>query len=345
MTVAPSIDFSVQSFYSSMPGFSYSDCQHVWSYGGKLVLLTKNFFNAIGRSFLVSEELSFLLKQTASHLRCFSIVGVPFSLVETHSLFLKILKNLYLGDVENAMLGTLSLSTVTADTLDSVITFVNGALNLIASQSIEAFSSMALPLGFFVMGTGTISRTLQVAKNAKIYGEMDPDSFSASAEADREVWRKEFEEKLKQNTEIDSMKRFFAHLQKKDPSALAKAEEIKERKKESILNSVPKEAQKAVERILARIDEGKGAFNFKEIEEARCDLQEIRSQLREKIQIDVFGIMANCLTIVGLSLFAVGIADMWPFILMGVAFAIRIAVLAYQDRQLICSCARKMIHR
>ena len=169
---------------NNLKQLSYGECAHFWSYGGKVVLFFRNFLNTLARSsfviFLAGRSYPCKIQKIVTHLKLFSIVGIPFSLVDVNSIAKKLFNSLLAGDKEALTTDVLSLALTVADTIDSTSTFLNSLLTVIGSHPIKAFSAIGLPLGFMMAGTGTISRTIQIARSLDLYKKMQPEIFKKS---------------------------------------------------------------------------------------------------------------------------------------------------------------------
>ena len=92
---AQEISNNNKSYVSSEHRFqvlSYAEWEHLWSYVGKVGLLTRNALNAIARSpymlFFTGSSSPCKIKSVVTHLKLLSVVNIPFNLVE---LFLKLI--------------------------------------------------------------------------------------------------------------------------------------------------------------------------------------------------------------------------------------------------------------
>lgn len=179
---------------------SYSTCEHLWSYLGKIVLLIRSLLNiAIRNSYIIAaagKNFPQTVKDTITRMKLFSIVSVPFSLVNLDSTVRKIFNSFLLNDREGMALSTLSFTIIAADVIDSVTTFINASLALSSANPIGIFSALGLPLGFTMSGLGTISRTIQVAKAANLYRNIDKEISVTSEQQDQML---EFQKNIQQH--------------------------------------------------------------------------------------------------------------------------------------------------
>lgn len=329
--------FSPMSSSNKFKNLSYAECEHIWSYGGKLNLLLRNFLNAAARSpmvvFFVGKASSCTMKTLVTRLKLLSIVSVPFSLVDITSISQKMGKSFSINDKEGLLMSSLSLTMTASDALDSFSTFTNSLLTVSSGDPIQLFSLIGLPLGFIIAGTGTVSRTIHVAKGLNLYKNIQPESFLKEKNVDKAILKKELEEKLG----IDEVQKLINSLASKemDPTNLKKIEQLNEKKKASILRSIPKDAMPAFERLFAMFDvQDSSVFTDQELEEVFNNLRNIRMHLEKKMRVDSVGILANFIVISALVLFSMGIVNAQPFLLMATAFTIRLISLAYQDQKI-----------
>ena len=202
---------------------SYKQCEHLWSYGGKTVLLFRNFLNVIARSsftaVLAGTSYPCKIQKVVTHLKLFSIVGVPFSLVD-----LKSSLNTFFGKTQLLTTDVLSFVLLIADTVDSTSTFINSSLTLNGMPTIEALSSMGLPLGFMMAGIGTISRTIQIARSCHLYKKMNVKSYQEEINEEKKALLQRIipkdalialENLLKREEVSQSLETIQGHLEKK----------------------------------------------------------------------------------------------------------------------------------
>ncbi len=245
----------------------------------------------------------------------------------------KISKSFVINDREGAAMGSLSFAITAADAIDSVSTFVNSILAVTARASIEILSAIALPLGLGISVTGTFSRSIQMAKAFSLYQKIHVSHFSEERYTNKALFKQDLEEGLGVSEEqklIDLL--CFGPM---NQDILESVEKLKEKKKSIFLRSMPKEATKDFEKIFSLLDaKGSESLTDDEFEAALEGIKNIQSHLEKKMTIGALGILANLTVITALVLFSIGTAGARPFVLMAMAFVIRLISLIYQDQEL-----------
>jgi hypothetical protein len=275
---------------------SYAGFEHAWGYGGKIVLVARHLLNAMARSpvWLAHAGKDFPRKalSTALHLKLFSVLSVPFSLVEASSLAGKLGKSVQTNDLEGVSMNSLSLTTVVSDAVDSMTTFINALLLEIGQRPVQVFAQIALPIGFLMAGSGTIVRMVRIVKASILYHKL-------------------------------------CSFKERDPKLLHAY--LKDVEKEALLRIIPKEAVEALEKTFSLLDEQGLEGSDPQILEL---LEFVKTHLEKKMRLDGFGIFANAVVLAALSLFTMGTATSLPFLLLAMAFLIRLGVFFYQNQPL-----------
>ncbi|MES2122689.1 MAG: hypothetical protein V4492_07945, partial [Chlamydiota bacterium] len=288
---------------------SHAEKQHVWSYAGRVTILTRHLLNAAAKNrFIVAIMGSDFPKKVGlltTEMRLLSLVGVPFSIGNIRLFFQRILASYQGKDPEGVAMGGLSLSIVLADVFDSVTTFINASLVHFCKSPVALFAKVGLPTAFAISGLGTLSRTIQIAKSLHLFKRIGDVSSSASQ---------------------NSLQVFLEQtlgLQSSDEIARCKA---------VLSRTVPEEAIAKLEKLhtqlQAAIDETLSDAHIEKITGSLCKVQ---AQLIKKMLLDAFGILANLIIITALILFFIGSTSVLPFLLLALGFGIRISVLIYQD--------------
>lgn len=285
----------------------YQKADYTWSYLGKVIILTRHLLNAASKSCqlisLLGNDLPERVKKTTTHLKLFSIVGIPFSLNSLKSTSEKIFKNYQANDKEGVLLSSLSFTIVAIDLFDSTTTFVNTALELSARAPIASLSALGLPLGFAMSGLGTLSRIIQVAKACHVYRSV--------ANVRKEMLEVFLDKQLSIN-QIQA--KIAAPLTEKTLKTISGEIELKLRKLHGLINGDKSEP-----------------FTDKQKNEISQILDDIQGDMKKKLVIEGMGIFANTLTISALYLFCLGSASSTPFLLLASSFSMRISSLLYQD--------------
>jgi hypothetical protein len=285
----------------------FKKADHLWSYLGKILILTRHLLNASStNSHLISilgKNLPEKIKITTTRLKLFSIVGIPFSVVSLKSVSEKISKSYLLNDKEGVVLGSLSFTIIVIDVFDSLTTFVNTTLALSSRPPLARLSALGIPFGFAMAGLGTVFRITQVAKACGIH---------ASLKAVRREMLRDFLEKKLDVTE----------RQTKAAAALV----------EKNFRAIPGEIELKLQQLYSLITlERKEIFADHEIKEISQLLDDIQDKLKRKFIIEGLGIFANSLIMSALYLFCLGSLSSVPFWFLASSFFIRISSLTYLD--------------
>lgn len=315
---------------------SYARCEYLWSYGGKMALITRNLLNAVARSsytvFIADAELPNKIKNFATRMKLLSIVSVPFGLVDLKTIVYKTFNSLSLSDHEGLAMAALSFTMTAADVFDSVTTFVNSLLVVMARTPIGLFSSLGLPLGYLISGTGTVSRTIQIAKAFSLFRNINSEAIPDISNRSKADIRKYLVEKLGIAREENLIN--LLSCGQMDQSVREKIERLKERSKAIILRLIPKDVMHDFDKLFALFEvESDKPFTDKEAIAVHDNLTRICLQLQKKMSLDLLGIAANLIIISALALFSMGITSAWPFLLMALAFTIRLFMLVYQENK------------
>ncbi len=296
-----------KNMVSKFQGISYAQCEHFWSYGGKLMILARNCLQVLAKTFLSEGSSPCRIKTVVTHLKLFSIVGVPFSLVDLHSSLLKLFNSVILKDGEGITLGSLSVTTISADALDSISTFINSCRAVVSQNPIPFFPTWGIPLGFLMAGSGTVSRTIQIAKSLQLYQKISPREFSDIKYLNKDLIYKDLKKRLG----------------------------IEEGISPSLSRKLPKDAIEVLQKLLSALENCTDTF-FTDLEalEVLTSLKKIRNYLEKKMIVDIVGITANIIVIIALVFFSIGSANASPFLLMVLAFSLRLISLVYQDQKI-----------
>jgi hypothetical protein len=146
--------------------FTFAKCARVWSYGGKVVIVARNILFAASRNCNISilaKVCPCHLKKTVTYLKFFSIVGVPFDIADLKGVAQKTFKDWQTGEKKvDVALGLLIVTVIAVGIFDSITTFVNAVLSV--NKSPEVLSWASLPCAFFMVGGGTVNRSVQILR-------------------------------------------------------------------------------------------------------------------------------------------------------------------------------------
>lgn len=152
----------------SLTTLSQVNWEHVWSYGGKVVILSRNLLTAAAMNSRVLQvaghNFPHQVKYLSTQMKLSAIVGIPFALRDLVRLGQKIAKG------EGVLLNSLAFTITAADVVDSITTFVNAVLTLTIQKPNQTLASWGMPLGFTMASLGTASRAIKIYRgnNSKV---------------------------------------------------------------------------------------------------------------------------------------------------------------------------------
>ncbi|MBN9377239.1 MAG: hypothetical protein BGO14_09100 [Chlamydiales bacterium 38-26] len=301
--------------------------EHVWSYLGKISLISRQILNATSTSIRLmchqGKDIKGTLKSVITHMKLLSIVGVPFSILDVKNLAIKIFHDFLNRDKEGIILSTLSVTILLADIFDSLTTFVNSVLAA-ASVPISILASVGMPLAYVMSGLGIVLRTIQIARGAHFYKEVKHQLLSKDKFKDRNVLQNFLEKKLG----IDKER----HFHNNHPHDIKNLERLKARNKAALLRSAPAEAVKEL-RFLFSLLENDSTKNLDDqlLKQISNSLEKIQHHLRKKLRVDLLSLLANLITTTALILFTIGTGGAAPFILLATSITVRLSIVIYQD--------------
>lgn len=327
-----------QWLHCSLSRFSkitFRQLEHIWSYVGKIVLISRNLLNAAARSHfilsLVDENFPHKIKNITTRMKLLSIVSVPFSFADIHSTCNKILKSFSIGDKEGVALSLLSLAIIAGDAFDSLTTFINSALTIAGIDPMKFVSLIELPLAFAIAGMGTLSRTIQIAKTYSLYRKINSEILQKPNGENRGILKK-FVKKTLGADKVNNLTKSVGLSQINQTTSVNIEKKFKEKMKATMLRAAPNEAVLELERLLDLLNSNKiESGTHERAEKITESLNKIQELLRKKMRVDALGILANGIVLSALRLFYVGIASALPFLLLASAFSVRIVSLIYQD--------------
>lgn len=275
--------------------------EHVWSYLGKLVILTRHALNITVKTcqrLAMCCSLNRRILNAVTRLKLFSIVSVPFSIFSVHSTAQKLFKSFHLRDKEGIALTSLSLAIIATDIVDSLATFTNAALTTLSKAPVALFSTLGMPIAYALIGMGSVSRTIQLIKTYSLF--------------------KEFQKAGKRET----LEQFL--------EAKLGVEKQLEKKRAALLRAAPSDVVKEFEKIAELLKDNR-RLTEKEASALLKSLDKISLLLKKKMIADAANLMANILSFIGLTLFLFTVPPVTPFIFLAASMLLKISTLAFQD--------------
>jgi hypothetical protein len=160
---------------------SYAQCEHAWSYIGKIAVLTRSLLNAAAKTESIVHRLGdkfpVFVSQITIRLKLLSLVSIPFSLVDLKGMIEKTAKALYDREWSTGTTTMLSISIVVCDIFDSTMTFLNNSLTLLGRVPFQFNAPLDFPLAFYMSGMGICTRSIQIFKTYRVFQKVDEENL------------------------------------------------------------------------------------------------------------------------------------------------------------------------
>lgn len=160
---------------------SYSQCEHAWSYIGKMAVLTRSLLNAAAKTPSIVHQLGDrfpnCVNQITIRLKLLSLVSIPFSLVDLKGMIEKTGTSLYNREWDSGFTTMLSISIVICDIFDSTMTFLNNSLTVLGKIPFQFNVPLDFPLAFYMSGMGIVTRSIQIFKTYRVFQKVDEESL------------------------------------------------------------------------------------------------------------------------------------------------------------------------
>lgn len=289
----------------------YRVAEKGWSYGGKSLTVTRHALNAgLRASLWAGKESARKVQGVISRSKLFSALSVGFNLAAFSTHAAKIQKNYERSDIEGLSLALLTFAILIGDTIDSILTSVNGAIETLALTPSQWIASIGLPLGFTIVSLGSLSRAIRLYHLHQASSALSSLEFmKTSGMRPQEIHR--------------IATRFLKALKLDDPKELAAIERHTTDGAAKLLKDLSSSLEK-----LDTSDEMNSAEVVK-------TFHRIQKHLREEMAIQIAYCASNLLIFTSLCLMAASLVTALPFILLGTAWTARLLIQLYQDLQLV----------
>ncbi len=310
---------------------SYEKCEQLWNYGGKIISLARNVITAIATSsFVEGTQIPFRARVLTTQLKLFQIISVPFTVVSMMSTASKVAKSFFINDQEGFALNSVNLAVLVTDIFDTMAGLVNAALEVSGNNSIKILSNTSLPIGFFLTGTGIITRTMKAAKAITLHSSIDPTSGAFSSSKSKKTLRAKLERRFGVRKEEKLMRTLIASNQA-DSKAVP---QLQEKRQVKLLRELSSEAMSELENLFALLDPKSEELLTKKERNAIFEgLGKIRNHLQDRLIGDAVSIGSNLVIFASLILFYLQVAGSLPFLLMAAACIIKLEYLIYQESE------------
>lgn len=160
---------SLQTYRSSFP--SFKQCEHAWSYLGKIVIMSRNILNASSRNLRIvsyaGQNFPQRIKQITNHMKLCAFVSVFFGLFDLQATASKVLKSIQIKDREGIAINILTTALIAVDIFETSLTFLNSALSIFSKD--QVLSNIGLPLGLSIAAMATANRIIHLSKVVNLY--------------------------------------------------------------------------------------------------------------------------------------------------------------------------------
>lgn len=305
---------------------SYDAYQSASSYTSRVTSLVRSILNVVAaNASMAGTRAADKLREISLHLKFVSIVSVPFTLVSMCSSAKKIFRNICTRDGEGFSMNSLSFSIMAADIVDTMTTFVNTSLTVANSSPIHAFVVIGSPLGFFICGAGVLTCSYRVAKAARLYFALNPETLlegnNKKARLEKALGIRADAKKIRRSNEGT------VQLSEGEKTRLA------ERKIAVMKRHIPEEVQKELNAVFEVLDK-KTPLTASEKIAMKQKLDKIRASLRKKMFVDTVNLVTFSVALIALSFFYVeGGYALWfaGYLLVTFVSAVRLGMLMYGD--------------
>lgn len=328
---------------------AFATCDKISQYLTKTLYFTRGVLNASLRTCyrysLGGKGLDIKVNSAITHLKVFSIIGIPFSIAAIPDAAKHIYKNVKLRDKEGSALASLSFVLLTADLFDSVSSVINSGLTLASKVPIGILSSIGMPLSFGLVGLGTVVRSIKLAKTQLLYRKLQKEVFVSVDHKnpnDKQIYRA-LSKFLDKNLGVPEkkmkrLKNLYEKLDKMSEKEIIHEIEIIQKEfdrlkalsRAKLLRSASPEVVEKFEQIFDIIKQNK-AMTPDQTKEILDKLDGIVSKLKKKMAIDVGNLIANAFSLVGLCLLLTVAPAALAFVFFAAAALLRILLLAYHD--------------
>lgn len=289
----------------------YRASEKIWSYAGKSLVVARNLLNGALRTcyWISSSAPSTIgkIQTVITQSKIFSIIGVPFHAVSIAALSGKIGNSFTVNDLEGIFLGILSSSILLLDAVDSLTTSVNAATQTFASTSIQWMSAIGLPIGFGIVGLGSISRGIRLYNLNQFCRSLEQATFMKGTLSPQEL-RSSLSRFLKENLNL--------------------GDKLKETALERHTNRATVELLKDLQASLEQI----GDLNDSQADAILKTLRQIDVSLRKEMLVQGCYVTTNILMFTALCLFLLAPpSSAVPFFLLAASWSTRLILQGYQD--------------
>lgn len=190
----PSIPLPIPSPKPRVQNF-VSTFEAGWNYAGKSLLLTRHVLNSVIRTCrwvcMTCTRTDQKIRALILRLKLFSIISIPLNSCALITQSKRVWQNIQKKDSQGIISTSLSLTILAADILDSMTTFTNATLELLAYRPIAWMSAAGMPLVITMIAGGSLSRGLRLRNIAVLEKQLVMEKSDLSKIHTQEILNKE----------------------------------------------------------------------------------------------------------------------------------------------------------
>jgi hypothetical protein len=330
-TFSTNIGNAIQSFNHAV-GVGFKACEHIWSYGGKAVTLSRHLLTIISKT---RPEYQSRIDAAILKIKLLNGVGIPFAVASTKSAVEKFIKSFGLGDTEGVTLSSLSVALNAMDITDATATVINSALAIAGEEKIALLSAVGTPLAYAMTTIGSVNRLVQIIKTGSVWSRINRECLNphqTSVANDQEAL-KALKKYLTDNLNL-TIEEQVSVLQR-DPRDVymtrleATINKLIEKKKAIFTRSTSPEIIAKFEEMLQILKQT--SITQPEIDQIFRTLDLISKECSRKIWVEIAGLVANAFAYAGLITLTLPVPPVLPFVFFAASTVIKIGMVAYQD--------------
>lgn len=294
------------------PNGKYLAMEKAWSYTSKSLAATRNMLNASLRSCrwfsMCGSRTAQKVQNGITRSKMLSIIAIPFNAISISTQAAKIGQSYNQRDWEGIYLGLLSFAILLGDTVDSLATSVNAALTTFASTSNSVLSSLGLPLGFFLVSFGSLSRGIRIYNLNQFCSKMGNYRFMLSGSKMTPEEIRSSASRFLNDLGLNKSKRNLVALERHTTTAAA---------------NLMKDLRDALKKP--------GPINDKEAVKILEAFHQIDRALQEEMAVQGGYAATNLLIFTSLCLLATSFITSVPYLLLTLGWSGRLLLQSYQD--------------
>lgn len=285
-----------------------------WNYVGKTMLLSRHILNATikGCTWFVKRcscSTSSPLSDAVRRLKLFTIISIPINLQYIPTLAGRVKQNFLWKDAKETVLAVSSLAALLMDTVDTVATFTNAALQTLSLSVPAVVSAVGMPLSYGMLSLGAANRVVRIWDMTKFLKETRNVKLNGTPEEVKAELQTFLNAHLPRSADSDERRHTESNLEKKS-------------------NGRALRSLKQLEALAA-----KEGFTAQEAQEAAELLAGISRHVCHERKIHAVYLTANAVALTAMAFFTLSIGAVAPYVLLAASTAVRLSAQIYQDKK------------